>query len=95
MVYTKGTNYRTVYPLDGLRRACPCATCRGHENMGDLPDPDIFLVPALMRWNNLRLEPTGQYALQFIWDDGHKTGFYTWQRLRAMCPCEQCRGLIS
>jgi DUF971 family protein len=65
------------------------------ENMGDLPDPDLFRAPALRQWNNLRLEPTGQYALQFIWDDGHKTGFYTWQRLRAMCPCEQCRGLIS
>ena len=85
----------TVYPLDGLRRACPCATCRGHENMGELPDPDLFRAPALRQWNNLRLEPTGQYALQFIWDDGHKTGFYTWQRLRAMCPCEQCRGLMS
>ncbi len=38
MVYTKGTNYRTVYPLDGLRRACPCATCQGHENMRPCTD---------------------------------------------------------
>src|SRR5690625_7448290 len=40
--------HRTVYPLDGLRRACPCATCRGHENMHELPDPEIFDVPSLM-----------------------------------------------
>ena len=84
--------HETVYPLDGLRRACPCAGCQGHGNKDKLPDPEIFQVPALMRWNDLRLEPTGHYALRFTWDDGHNTGIYTWQRLRAMCPCSHCAG---
>jgi len=81
----------STFPLDGLRRACPCAGCQGgHENMGRLPDPEIFLVPALMRWNDLKLIPVGNYALRFVWDDGHDAGIYSWERLRLMCPCPEC-----
>jgi DUF971 family protein len=83
--------HETVYPLDGLRRACPCASCVGHENMGRMPDPVIFDLPALMRWERLKLEPVGNYAVRFAWDDGHNTGIYTWERLRVMCPCDECR----
>jgi DUF971 family protein len=82
--------HESVYPLDGLRRACPCASCVGHENMGKLPDPVVFRLPALMRWEKLRLEAVGNYAVRMTWDDGHNTGIYTWERLRSMCPCEEC-----
>ena len=82
--------HTTIYPLDGLRRACPCASCRGHGNMHELPDPDIFKLPSLMRWDNLQVEPAGSIGLRLIWDDGHNTGIYTWERLRAMCPCDIC-----
>ena len=82
--------HESVYPLDSLRRACPCASCVGHENMGKLPDPVIFRLPALMRWERLRLEAVGNYAVRMTWDDGHNTGIYTWERLRTMCPCEEC-----
>jgi len=58
--------------------------------MGRLPDPEIFLVPALMRWNDLKLIPVGNYALRFVWDDGHDAGIYSWERLRLMCPCPEC-----
>ncbi len=82
--------HRTVYPLDGLRRACPCAACRGHEAMHELPDPTVFRVPSLQRWDHLRVEPAGSIGLRLTWDDGHNTGLYTWERLRAMCPCQEC-----
>lgn len=83
--------HMSVYPLDALRRTCPCATCSGgHENMGQLPDPELFQVPALMRWNEVHIEPVGSYGLRFTWDDGHDAGIYTWDRLRATCPCEKC-----
>jgi DUF971 family protein len=87
--------HTTNFPLDGLRRACPCATCQGHENMHELPDPEIFLLPSLMEWHNVRLEPVGTYALRVRWDDGHATGIYTWDRLRRMCPCAICRGMVD
>ncbi len=84
--------HKTVFPLDGLRRTCPCASCAGgHENMGTLPDPDLFLVPGLMQWPNVKVETVGTYAIRFMWDDGHDAGIYTWERLRKTCPCEDCR----
>ena len=82
--------HHTVYPLDGLRRACPCATCQGHGRMSELPDPNLFRLPSLMRWTALKVEPAGSIGLRLIWDDGHGTGIYSWERLRAMCPCRDC-----
>ena len=82
--------HHTMYPLDGLRRACPCATCQGHSHMNELPDPEIFRLPALMQWKALKVVPGGSIGLRLIWDDGHDTGIYSWERLRAMCPCEAC-----
>ena len=84
----------SIYPLDGLRRVCPCAACRGgHEHMGQLPDIDILRVPGLMQWNDVKLTPAGNYALQITWDDGHDMGMYTWPYLRAICPCNVCEAM--
>jgi DUF971 family protein len=30
-----------------------------------------------------RIEPVGNYAIRIVWSDGHDTGLYTWQTLRA------------
>ena len=38
----------------------------------------------------VRVAPVGNYALQFEWSDGHKTGIYAFDYLRALCPCPQC-----
>ena len=83
--------HSTTFPLDALRRTCPCASCAGgHDKMGDLPDPQIFLLPSFMQWTDVKLETVGAYGLRFIWDDGHDAGIYTWERLRATCPCDTC-----
>lgn len=85
--------HESVFPLDGLRRACPCAGCMGgHDRMGVLPDPEVFRLPSLMRWEEVRIEPVGTYAIRIVWDDGHEAGIHTWQRLRAICPCDACTG---
>ncbi|MDE2730399.1 MAG: DUF971 domain-containing protein [Bacteroidota bacterium] len=76
------------FPLDGLKRACPCADCQGHEKMHLLPDPALFKVPALMKWTKVRAELAGSVGVRLIWDDGHSSGIYTWERLRAMCTCD-------
>ncbi len=57
--------------------------------MHELPDPEIFQLPALMRWENVKVEVAGSVGLRLTWDDGHNSGIFTWERLRAMCPC--CR----
>ncbi|HEY1266366.1 MAG TPA: gamma-butyrobetaine hydroxylase-like domain-containing protein [Candidatus Binatia bacterium] len=35
--------------------------------------------------------PVGNYAIMFRWGDGHETGIYTFQYLRSLCPCEECK----
>lgn len=42
----------------------------------------------------LRVEhvsPVGNYALSFVWNDGHKSGIYSWDYLRRHCQCEECK----
>ena len=88
--------HRSEYPLSLLREACPCAECRGgHDNMGTIPDVDDLLnIPlAPMKSSEVtRLVPVGNYAIQPEWSDGHHAGMYAWSYLRAICPCEACRG---
>jgi len=79
--------YESYYPLEELRRACPCAACSG--------EPDLFgcmaygpkqqYGPSSFQLRNV--EPIGNYELQPNWLDGHTYGIWTYERLRAMCPC--------
>ena len=45
-------------------------------------------VPADVR--PVKIVPVGRYGVQITWSDGHDTGIYTFENLRALCPC--CRG---
>ena len=69
-------------PLANLRRACPCAGCKGEMDiMGNLyKNPDKPLAPNAFQL--LRIVPVGSYALQPVWADGHDTGIYSFEYLR-------------
>ena len=81
--------HESYYPLEELRRACPCAACSG--------EPDLFGrmyggAPQHYRPDSFRLagvEQIGNYALQLNWADGHTYGIWTYDRLRVFCP--DCR----
>ena len=63
-----------------LRRNCRCATCV-HELTGEkLLDPAS--VPDDLTITNAQI--LGHYALSFVFSDGHSTGIYTWEWLRAL-----------
>ncbi|OJX41370.1 MAG: hypothetical protein BGO78_01155 [Chloroflexi bacterium 44-23] len=86
--------HESNYPFQLLRAGCPCATCRGgHENMSAEPDPKIFEIqlPDSNSTKLANLELVGSYAITIAWEDGHTFGIFTWQYLRAMCPCSECR----
>lgn len=85
------------YTFPFLRDACPCALCdeeRGKSGReagqpvqlksGELP---MFKAQA----KPVSAEGVGKYAIRFKWNDGHELGIYSWQWLREICPCEQCR----
>jgi DUF971 family protein len=71
-------------PLEKLRRACPCAACKGETDvLGHLhkgPErpysPGAFLL--------VRIVNVGSYAVQPIWGDGHQTGIYPFKYLRKL-----------
>lgn len=72
--------YEEVY----LRGCCPCALCQGHGAQRRYVDvPDARLV---------EIVPVGNYAVEMHWHDGHSTGIYTFDYLRALCPCPACGG---
>ena len=39
----------------------------------------------------LSADAVGKYAIKFHWNDGHELGIYSWQFLRDVCPCEECK----
>lgn len=87
--------HESVYTFTLLRDACPCAECRGgHENMGVLPDEEVYRRPEeeSPRTQLRDAQPVGSYAINLAWEDGHNFGIYNWDYLRAICPCEVCRG---
>ncbi len=70
--------------LDALRRACPCAGCRGEVDvMGGLhKGPEIPL--ASPSFQLVRIAPVGGYAVQPFWADGHSSGLFTFDYLRQL-----------
>ena len=88
--------HRSHYPFPYLRDACPCAMCdqdrvREHREPGESPK----LPPGALPMFKAAATPTeaagvGKYAIRFAWNDGHEHGIYSWDFLRAFCPCAEC-----
>jgi DUF971 family protein len=69
-------------PLQDLRRACPCAGCKGETDiMGNLyKNPEQPLTPQAFELR--RIITVGGYAIQPVWADGHATGIFSFEYLR-------------
>ena len=67
------------YALEDMRRACPCATCRGMRDRGEdaWPRPGS---PQPLRVEHARLH--GGWGLNIEWNDGHGTGIFPFESLR-------------
>ena len=88
--------HHSEYALNYLRDRCPCATCTGahgtpprqpgSDSASDGPFP--MFKPRLKM---LSVAPVGNYAIRIDWSDGHSTGIYSYEHLRRICPCEECR----
>jgi DUF971 family protein len=71
----------SIFPLENLRRFCPCDSCHGAIE-GEIP-------PASMRLR--QLSRLGEQAVFIAWTDGHET-IYTMGQLRGLCRCAYCAG---
>ncbi len=69
----------SIYPLENLRRTCPCKACGGRI---------AAEIPAASR--RLRhLSRMGETGMFLGWADGHET-LYTTAQLRRLCRCAHC-----
>ncbi len=84
---TWSDNHVSSYPSWYLRENCPCASCV-EEFTGKRMITSGSISSTLER---VDVSPVGKYALNFAWSDGHTTGIYTFDYLRQLCPCPQCR----
>jgi len=65
-----------------LRDACRCAGCRDEMTGRKTLDRKAIRQDIYPD----QLEQVGNYAISFVWNDGHREGIYTWELLRGLCP---------
>lgn len=80
-------DHESEYHVFYLRYHCPCAHCVDEvtgERRIEADEINENVRP-------VRLESVGNYAIRIEWDDGHDTGIYSFELLRELCPCEECK----
>jgi ATP-binding protein involved in chromosome partitioning len=72
--------HQTSFDVRDLRLACPCALCV--EEMSGQP----LLDPSKVRPDvaPVTLTSVGSYGITIKWNDGHSTGIYSFESLRAL-----------
>ena len=81
--------HESKHSYERLRRACPCAWCAGEGGQKGSVDAATVFTP--QQTTMYELQMVGRYGLTPVWGDGHRTGIYTYERMRALCECDQCR----
>lgn len=69
---------------DGSRFALPCEYLRVYAPSADVSGLSGKLAVYKEQVNIDKLEPVGAYALRIWFDDGHKSGVYSWEYLREL-----------
>src|SRR5262245_856455 len=75
------------YTYQYLRQNCPCAACRNEWTGERTLDPST--IPSDVGASKINI--VGNYALHFMFSDHHDTGIYSFNILRSMCPCANCK----
>ena len=83
-----------------LRDECPCATCTGAHgtepqktNHASSPASPFPMFQPVMKMN--AVEEVGHYAIRIDWSDGHNTGIYSFDHLRKICACAECKAAAA
>lgn len=69
---------------DGAQFRLPCAYLRTHSPSAEVRGHGLSepkLLPDKEHVNISSIEPVGNYAVSLAFDDGHKTGIYSWSFL--------------
>ncbi len=79
--------HHSIHNFQRLRFNCSCAACVD-EQTGTRKLVLEFIDPNIRPKN---IQASGRYAVQITWSDGHSTGLYTFDRLRRLCECGECK----
>jgi DUF971 family protein len=79
-------DHESIYAPFDLRMVCPCARCVD-EMSGRRMLTEAMVPPGVYP---TAIHYVGRYALQFVWSDGHETGYYPFDLLRGLCDCAEC-----
>lgn len=82
--------HQSVYSHKFLRESCPCAACKGESLLfgkAYIPEPPQVSEDIKPE----KFSQVGAYALNIAWSDGHSSGIYTYNYLRELCQCGQCK----
>ena len=88
--------HKSAWGFAWLREACPCATCveqrslEGRRPGQPKPKPAELLPMFSPALKPLSAKGVGRYAIEFAWNDGHRSGIYSWEYLRRNCQCGAC-----
>ena len=92
--------HRSEYPLAHLRDEGPCASCTGAH--GTEPQKTNYSAPPANPFQMykpvlkiVKVEEVGHYAIRIDWSDGHNSGIYSYDKLRELCRCAECRGTTT
>jgi DUF971 family protein len=82
--------HESNYTALNLRRECPCAMCKGEPGIfGRHYEPQKLKVSPSVEPEEI--ESVGRYGLKITWSDKHDLGIYTFDYLRNICECEECK----
>jgi len=70
---------QSAYSFEQLRSACPCAECKAYRSDNNPLRQAIIISTGLES-----AQLVGNYAIQFLWDDGHRFGIFTWDYLHSL-----------
>ena len=65
------------YDVVELRRLCPCALCVDEKTGKRTLKPESISDKV----RPIKIDSVGTYAINIVYDDGHKTGLYTFEKL--------------
>lgn len=79
--------HRSLFRARELRLGCRCASCVEEMTGRNLLEPASVALDV----HPLAIEPVGRYAVHFSFSDGHTSGITTFEHLRSLCRCAECR----
>jgi DUF971 family protein len=75
-------------PLENLRRACPCAACKGEVDILGNVYKGSEKPFAPNAFELVKITGVGGYGIQPVWADGHNTGIYSFEYLRRVAAAK-------